>query len=143
MTRYALDSAAAMELIRGGAVLRDDHRLVAPNGLRSHLLDRIYREVLTGDVSSAEAAELLDRVTTLKVRLLGDRVSRATAWRFAERLGQDSIGDAEYLAVAHLQADRLIALDASVRDAARRLGIATAPLDEVILASDPRRPGSA
>jgi predicted nucleic acid-binding protein len=50
-------------------------------------------------------------VTTTRTRLLGDRVSRATAWQLAERLGWDDVGRAEYLAVAKLQADALVTED--------------------------------
>jgi len=54
----------------------------------------------------------------MKIRLLGDRVSRATAWRIAERLGWDDIGPAEYLAVASLQADALVTEDDRLASAA-------------------------
>ena len=54
----------------------------------------------------------------MKIRLLGDRVSRATAWKIAAALGWDDIGDAEYLAVASLQADALVTDDESLAAAA-------------------------
>ncbi len=44
------------------------------------------------------------------MRLLGDRVSRRTAWVMALEHGWSSIEYAEYLAVAQLQADALITL---------------------------------
>lgn len=53
----------------------------------------------------------LEGITTLKIRLLGDRVSRATAWKLARELGWDDTWLAEYLAVATLQADALVAGD--------------------------------
>lgn len=62
-----------------------------------------------------------ERLTEVKVRLLGDRVSRRTAWRIAHEQGWDTIGDAEYLAVTRLQADALITMDASL--ARRATGI--------------------
>ena len=55
------------------------------------------------------------------MRLLGDRVSRRTAWRIAREHRWDAIGDAEYLAVTLLQADALIALDELL--ARRAIGI--------------------
>ena len=48
------------------------------------------------------------------MRLLGDRVSRRTAWRIAREQGWEVIGGAEYIAVTLLQADALIALDESL-----------------------------
>jgi len=44
----------------------------------------------------------------LTVRLLGDRVSRWTAFTIADRLGWPDTDLAEYLAVASLQADALV-----------------------------------
>ena len=64
---------------------------------------------------------LHERLTEVKVRLLGDRVSRRTAWRIAREQGWVTIGDAEYLAVTRLQADALIAMDESL--ARRATGI--------------------
>ena len=52
--------------------------------------------------------ELHERMTELKIRLLGDRVSRRTAWRIALEQNLDTIGLAEFVAVAKLQADALV-----------------------------------
>ena len=41
------------------------------------------------------------------MRLLGDRVSRRTAWKIAQEQGWETTFDAEYLAVTKLQADAL------------------------------------
>jgi predicted nucleic acid-binding protein len=49
-------------------------------------------------------------MTELKMRLLGDRVSRGNAWKIARQSGI-SIRDAEYLAVTRLQADALVTID--------------------------------
>ena len=117
MTRYVIDAAAAIEIARGQVEVAAGHSLVAPSLLRSQVLSILYRAVRAGEVSVKEGKVLLDRVTELKIRLLGDRVSRGTAWRIAEELGWDDTPDAEYLAVTRLQADALIALDP---DLARR-----------------------
>ena len=45
------------------------------------------------------------------MRLLGDRVSRRAAWRIAMDHDWSTVLDAEYLAVAKLQADALVTLD--------------------------------
>ena len=45
------------------------------------------------------------------MRLLGDRVSRTTAWKIALEQGWDTTYDAECLAVTKLQADALVTID--------------------------------
>lgn len=55
------------------------------------------------------------------MRLLGDRVSRRTAWRIAREQGWETTYDAEYLAVTELQADALITIDPAL--AAKAQGI--------------------
>ena len=62
-----------------------------------------------GATTDADARALLDGLTTMTVRLLNDRVSRATAWKVATELGWDDTVDAEYVAVTRLQADALVA----------------------------------
>lgn len=62
-----------------------------------------------------------DAMTRLKVRLLGDRVSRRVAWRIATEQGFDSTVDAEYPAVTRLQADFFVTVDSRAR--ARAEGI--------------------
>jgi hypothetical protein len=51
------------------------------------------------------------------MRLLGDRVSRRTAWRIAREHGWETTFDAEYLAVTKLQADGLVTIDFRLRRA--------------------------
>jgi predicted nucleic acid-binding protein len=50
-------------------------------------------------------------MTQVKIRSLGDRVSRAVAWKIARRYGWNDLRDAEYLALVELQADALITVD--------------------------------
>jgi len=88
-----------------------DHQLVAPNSVRSEAMSILYGQVRGGELTEDEALRLHERLTAVKVRLLGDRVSRRTAWRIAREHGWEAMGDAEYLAVTQLQADALIALD--------------------------------
>lgn len=111
MTRYAIDAGVALRLIRDGSDADRRHQLVAPSVLRSHALSVLYRDVRTGRITEAAGREQLEGLTAMKIRLLGDRVSRATAWKIAAGLGWDDIGRAEYLAVASLQADALVADD--------------------------------
>jgi predicted nucleic acid-binding protein len=130
MTRYAIDAAAAIELARSQVEVAAEHSLVAPSLLRSQVLSILYRAARSGELSGKEARALLDRVTEMKVRLLGDRVSRGTAWRIAEQLGWDDTADAEYLAVTRLQADALIALDLRLAQRARGV-VPLASIDEL------------
>jgi hypothetical protein len=60
-------------------------------------------------------------MTGVKVRLLGDRVSRAVAWRMAREHGMDSATAAEHLALTRLQADFFVSVDPAAR--ARAEGI--------------------
>lgn len=111
MTRYVIDPLAAIELSRDKVVIAGDHQLVAPSSLRSQCLGILYRAVRSGDVEPDEARRILDGIASMRIRLLGDRVSRAVAWRIAEQLDWDDTANAEYIAVAQLQADAFITLD--------------------------------
>jgi predicted nucleic acid-binding protein len=111
MTRYGIDALTAIRLVRERITVPDEHQLVAPNLLRSQALSLIYRAARAGDYTEPEARALLDGITEMRIRLLGDRVSRARAWRVAEQLGWDDTADAEYVAVAQLQADAFVTVD--------------------------------
>ena len=117
MTRFAIDASTARRLLDEARPVSAAHELVAPSSLRPQVLDMLYRES-GGAERDAAARDRLDRLAALKIRVLGDRVSRAVAWQLAAQLGWDSIGPAEYLAVASLQADALITTDALLRQAA-------------------------
>jgi len=111
MTRYAIDALTAIRLVREKTVVFEGHSLVGPKFLHSDALSILYKQVREGELTEATARVLLDGITTTKIRLLGDRVSRATAWRIATKLGMDATFRAEYVAVAQLQADALIVGD--------------------------------
>jgi predicted nucleic acid-binding protein len=111
MTRYAIDATVALRLIRDGVDVDARHQLVGPSVLRSHALSMLYRAVRDGKTTDASGRQQLEALAAMKIRLLGDRVSRATAWKIALQLGWDDIGPAEYLAVAALQADALVSED--------------------------------
>jgi predicted nucleic acid-binding protein len=131
MTRYAIDAPAAIRLVREGVALADQHTLVAPNLLRSQVLSQLYRAVRGGELSKEDARAILDGITT--IRLLGDRVSRAAAWRIAEELGWDDITNAEYVAVAQLQADAFVTLDEQLAREVEGI-VATAPFEALLRA---------
>lgn len=115
MTRFAIDAPTAICLAREKVTISEEHQLVAPNLLRSHALSILYREVRAGEANRADALDVLRSVTTMRIRLLGDRISRATAWKIAESLDWADTNDAEYLAVAQLQADAFVTVDADFR----------------------------
>jgi predicted nucleic acid-binding protein len=114
MARYVVDARTLLHIVSVGVQIHPDQQLVAPNSVRSEALSLLYGEVRRGELTEAEALRLHERLTEVKLRLLGDRVSRRTAWRIARERGWDAIGDAEYLAVTQLQADALITIDESL-----------------------------
>ena len=134
MTRFAIDAPTAIRLVREGVTVPTTHQLVAPNLLRSQALSSLYRDARAGRLSEDEAAALLHGITTMRIRLLGDRVSRAVAWRIAKQLDWDDTTNAEYVAVAKLQADVFVTLDAEL---ARKVVsiVPTAPFEVLAQAS--------
>ncbi|HSP60782.1 MAG TPA: hypothetical protein VLO09_06955 [Ornithinimicrobium sp.] len=111
MTRFAVDAPVLLRLAREEAVVGADHQLVGPGSLRSDVLPLLLRAVRAGDLSDGEALVLLDRVAGIRMRLLGDRVSRRVAWRIAVDLDLADTRLAEHVAVATLQADVLVTED--------------------------------
>ena len=125
-TRCAIDAVTALRLVRDDVGLGARRPLVGPAVLRSHALSMLYRDVRHGVLDEKTARARLDGIATLKIRLLGDRVSRATAWRIARELDPDDTTVTEYVAVAVLQADVLVAGDQDVVAAADgRIPLAT------------------
>jgi len=118
MTRYAIDADVALRIVRGELAVDGTDQLVGPAVLRSHVMAALYRQVRAGELDEREARAQLDGLAGLRIRLLGDRVSRGTAWKIATRLSWGDVGPAEYLAVAVLQADTLVTDDARLIEAA-------------------------
>ncbi len=111
MTRYAIDAATLLRLVDTDAPVDGRHQLVAPNSIRSDALQLLYDDVREGRRTERDALAAHERMTGLKVRMLGDRVSRRTAWELARAAGDRSLRSAEYLSVARLQADALVTED--------------------------------
>jgi len=131
MARFAIDPRTLLVLVEDRHTVHPNHQLVAPNSIRSRALDLLLEQVANNERSEDDALQLHERMTELKMRLLGDRVSRRTAWQIARQLGWKSILDAEYLAVAKLQADALVTVDREL--AAKAAGIvAIAELKDVL-----------
>jgi predicted nucleic acid-binding protein len=114
MARYVIDAPTLLHVVTEGVAVDPGHQLVAPNLIRSQALSLLLASVRRGDITEAVALERHDRVTELKMRLLGDRVSRRVAWKIAQEQGWETTFDAEYLAVTRLQADAFITIDAAM-----------------------------
>jgi hypothetical protein len=119
VTRFGIDAPTLVHLADAGLAVAAEHQLVAPQALRSDALELLLLDVRAGRRTEAAALDLHERVTGLKVRLLGDRVSRRTAWRIARDHQWDTLRHAEYLAVTRLQADALVTVDATMAALAR------------------------
>jgi predicted nucleic acid-binding protein len=111
MARYVIDAVTLLHLVDNALAVDPGHQLVAPNVIRSEALQLLWRDVRRGKRTDRAALEAHERITELKMRLLGDRVSRATAWKIARQEDWDTLRDAEYLAVTRLQADALVTVD--------------------------------
>lgn len=128
--RFAIDASTALRIVRADPQLGARRLLVGPSVLRSHVMSMLYREVRDGTVGERDARAQLDAIAALRIRLLGDRVSRATAWKLARQLDWDDTQLAEYIAVAVLRADVLIAGDRRIATAASGI-VALATYDEL------------
>ena len=60
---------------------------------------------MTKDVAKSH----LEYIRKMRIRILGDRVLQAKAWKIAEQLQLSDTIDAEYIALTALQADFLMA----------------------------------
>jgi len=124
MTRYVIDPATLLRIAASDVVPHPDHQLVAPGSIRSQALQLMLDRVRAGELAAADAMRLHDHMTAVKLRALGDRVSRRAAWDIALVRGM-TIDEAEYLAVTMLQADALVATDGHLAELARGV-VATA-----------------
>jgi predicted nucleic acid-binding protein len=133
LARYVIDAPTLLRLVADDVDVHPAHQLVAPNRIRSEALSLLLTAVNQGDITEELALQQHERLTETKMRLLGDRVSRRTAWRLDREHGWETIFDAEYLAVCTLQADALITVDRELAVKAEGI-VPVAPLDA--LASD-------
>ena len=127
MARYVIDAPTLLHLVAHSVTVSPEHQIVAPNLIRSQALSLLLASVRHGDITEEVALQRHERLTEMKMRLLGDRVSRRTAWKIAQEQGWDTTFDAEYLAVTKLQADALITIDPTLSDRATGI-VAMAPV---------------
>jgi predicted nucleic acid-binding protein len=128
MARYVIDASTLVRVVSTDFPIDSSHQIVAPNAIRSQALSLLLTAVRCGELSEELALRHHERLTELKMRLLGDRVSRRTAWRIAREQGWETVYDAEYLAVAKLQADALVTVDRNLSAKAKGI-VPLAPLD--------------
>jgi predicted nucleic acid-binding protein len=134
MARYVIDAPTLLHLVDAELHVDPGHQLVAPNSIRSEALELLLRDVRAGKRTEAAALKAHERITEQRMRLLGDRVSRRTAWQIARQHDWVTLRDAEYLAVTRLQADALVTVDPSLAAAAREVAAVAAVED--LLAPD-------
>jgi predicted nucleic acid-binding protein len=135
MTRYVIDAPTLLHLIANDVRISPRHQLVAPNLIRSQGLSMLFEAVTHGDLTEDLALQHHERLTELKMRLLGDRVSRRTAWKIAREHGWETTYDAEYLAVAKLHADALVTVTAGLAAKATDV-VPLAPLEALTTEQD-------
>jgi predicted nucleic acid-binding protein len=131
MARYVIDAPTLLHLVDAGLHVDPGHQLVAPNSVRSEALELLLLDVRAGKRTEAAAMQAHERMTEIKLRLLGDRVSRRTAWQVARQHDWDTLRDAEYIAITRLQADALVTVDPGLAALARD-AVAVAVIDDLL-----------
>ena len=121
MARYVIDAPTLLHVIDHDLAIEPGHQLVARNAIRSDALQLLLDDVRAGHRDEKDALAVHQRVTELKMRLLGDRVSRSVAWQLAQEYGWADLRGAENLAITRLQADALVTVDPEL--AARADGV--------------------
>jgi predicted nucleic acid-binding protein len=133
MARYVIDPPTLLHLFDNDLAVDPSHQLVAPTSIRSEALQLLLVDVRRGVRTDRAALETHERVTAAKMRLLGDRVSRGTAWRIAREWDWTTLRDAEYLAIVRLQADALITVDTGLAARAKDI-VPMAPFEALFTA---------
>lgn len=132
MSRYAIDAPTLLHIVAADITPSRKHQLVAPHLIRSQVLTLLFTAVQRGELDEDVALHHQECITELKMRLLGDRVSRRTVWRIAREHGWDTTYDAEYIAVAKLQADALVTVDPKMAALAKGI-VRLAPLEALVV----------
>jgi predicted nucleic acid-binding protein len=118
MTRFVVDCGVVLHLVHEGIEVPAGHELLAPTLLRSQMLSVLHEAAQRGEIPREVALDWLARIRAIPIRFLGDAVLRRRAWEVADQLGLAETYDAEYVALAQLQADAFVTLD---RELARRV----------------------
>ena len=131
MARFVIDAPTLLHVVANNVNVSAAHQLVAPNLIRSQAMSLLLTAVRDGEITEQVALERHEGLTELKMRLLGDRVSRRTAWKIAREHGWETTFDAEYLAVCKLQADALVTIDQALAAKAAHI-VPLAPLSALV-----------
>jgi predicted nucleic acid-binding protein len=131
MTRFVVDCGVVLQLASEGIEVPAEHELLAPTLLRSQTLSALHEAVHRGEIAPDVALERLTRIRALPIRLLGDAVLRRRAWELADQLGWAETYDAEYIALAQLQADAFVTLDTELARRVERV-VPTATIEELV-----------
>ena len=135
MTRFAIDAPTLLHLVANNVHISPRHQIVAPNLIRSQALSLLLQAVRHGDLTEDLALEHHERLTELKIRLLGDRVLRRSAWKIAREQDWETTYDAEYIAVTKLQADALVSVTHALTAKAQDV-VPLAPLEALSVDQD-------
>ena len=127
MSRYVIDAPTLLHLVTADVAVNPKHQLVAPNVIRSQALTLLLVAVRHDGLPEKVALETHNRLTEVKMRLLGDRASRSTAFKIAREHDWETVAEAEYFAVTRLQADAFVTIDPDMAAKARGV-VPTAPL---------------
>lgn len=130
MTKFVVDVSAVLHLARAGSEIPDTQKLLAPTLLRSQTLSALHEAVHRGEIPADVARDRLARIGQMPIRLLGDAVMRRRAWELADQLGWASTYNAEYVALAQLQADALVTLDVELARSVKGI-VATTSIDKL------------
>ena len=118
MRRYVIDAPTLLHLVEHEVPVGADVQLVGPNSIRSEALELLLRDVAAGRRTDRDALALHELLTGVKMRLLGDRVTRGVAWRIARERGWTDLRVAEHLAMTRNAADALVTVDPALAAAA-------------------------
>ena len=130
MTKFVVDASAVLHLAAEGVEVGAQHELLAPTLLRSQVLSLLHEAVQRGELTDDVARDRLAKVGKIKIRLLGDAVMRRRAWELADQLGWWETYGAEYVALAQLQGDALVTLNADFAKAAEGV-VTVASVDDL------------
>jgi predicted nucleic acid-binding protein len=114
MSKFVVDCGVVLRLAEEGMNVPAKHELLAPTLLRSQTLSALHEAVQVGKLTDDAAAERLNRINAMPIRLLGDLVLRRRAWEIATKLDWAETYTAEYIALTQLQADAFVTLDAEL-----------------------------
>ena len=131
MARFVVDHSAVLYLASEGIALAGAHKLLAPTILKSQTLSALHEAVHRGEIPADVARERLAHIARMPIRYLGDAVLRRRAWDLAAQLGWASTYSAEYIALAQLQADAFVTLDAELARSVERI-VKIASIDALI-----------